>query len=183
MDESIQDVNNIGVGKGRPGGYALVAPAGTDLTAVEDMTKTLGEIAKGATGFMSLGYISEDGVTFSTDTDSDEKADWGGNVIDASLSKYAESAAVKFLESRDSVLKTVYGDANVSTSGATTTVRHNANFTAPHVYVFDAVVSQTKVVRTIIPLGRIFERDDMERNNSDLAGYSPTIKCMPYEGY
>lgn len=183
MADAMMDAANLGVGKGRPGGYAAVAPAGTDLKAFEDMTKTLAEIIAANPAVRSLGYISEDGVTFSMDTSSDDHADWGGTIIDSNMSSYAETCATTFLESRDSVLATVYGDGNVATAGAVTTVRHNNDFTAPHVFVFDSVVSPTKVRRSIIPQGRIFERDDLSLNNSDLAGYAPTIKCMPYTGY
>ena len=90
---------------------------------------------------------------------------------------------MKFLESRDTVLKVVYGEDNVSTASGTTTIRHNQRFTGSHLYVFDSVVSATKVKRTVIPNGVITERDDMEMNSSDLAGYSPTIKCLPSEAF
>lgn len=183
--EKIQDAGNIGVAKGRPGGYAVVAPAGTDLSALEDVTKTLKEIIDGGQvpGAKSLGYISQDGLTWSTDTDSEDTPDWGGNVIDSTMSSYSESAKVTFLESRDSVLKTVYGDDNVTAVKGITTVRHNANFTKPHVYVFDNIISSTKVKRSIVPEGRIFERDDLSQNNSDLLGYAPTIKAMSSDVY
>lgn len=183
--EKIQDAGNIGVAKGRPGGYAVVAPAGTDLSALEDVTKTLKEIIDGGQvpGAKSLGYISQDGLTWSTDTDSEDTPDWGGNVIDSTMSSYSESAKVTFLESRDSVLKTVYGDDNVTAAKGITTVRHNANFTKPHVYVFDNIISSTKVKRSIVPEDRIFERDDLSQNNSDLLGYAPTIKAMSSDVY
>lgn len=183
MAEAMQDTNNLGVAKGRPGGYAVIAPAGFDVSVFADMTKTLSEIVAANEQVRPLGYISEDGVEFSTDTSTEDKADWGGTTIDSSLSSYAESAAVTFLESRSSVLEAVYGDDNVATADATTTIRHNAEFTQPHVYVFDAVVSSTKVKRSVIPVGRIFERDSLSENSSDLMGYKPTIKCMPYAGF
>ena len=180
MTEIMFDASNIGVAKGREGGYSCVAPAGTDPTPFIDMTKTLKELCDAnSSKLKSLGYISEDGVTIATDTDSDDHNDWSGKTIDSPLTRYSESVSVKFLESRDSVLKVVYGDGNVSTAGGTTTIRHNQNFTGSHLYVFDSVVSATKVKRTVIPNGVIIERDDMEMNSSDLAGYSPTIKCLP----
>ena len=183
MADAIQDINNIGVAKGRPGGYAVVAPAGTDPAIFEDMTKTLAEIIAANDAVKSLGYITEDGVEWSTDTDTNEITEWGGKTVNKALSSYAESAAVTFMESRESVLKTVYGDANVTVDGATTTVRHNENFTDPHVFVFDSVVSATKVKRSVVPLGQIFERDSRTENNSDVAGYAPTISAMPYSGF
>lgn len=183
MAEAIQDVSNLGVAKGRPGGYAVIAPAGFNLETFEDMTKTLAEIITANQEVKSLGYITEDGVEWSTDTDTSDITEWGGKIVSRGLSSYAESAAVTFMESREAVLKAVFGDANVTVDGATTTVRHNENFTDPHVFVFDSVVSTTKVKRTIVPLGRIFERDSRTENNSDVAGYAPTISAMPYDGY
>lgn len=179
--ESMYDASKVGVAKGRPGGYGIVCPAGTDITALKDVKKTLKELLPTVTGAKSLGYISEDGVTFSTDTDSQDIADWGGTTISSGLSKYAESANVSFLESRESVLSSFYGDDNVTETGAVTEVRHNNRFTDPHVYVFDSVISSTVVKRTIIPSGRIFERDDVTQNNSDPIAYTPTIMCFPSE--
>ena len=178
MAETMLDASNVGIAKGREGGYACVAPAGTDPTTYIDMTKTLAELCKQTSSALkSLGYISEDGVTVTTDTDTDDKTDWSGVTIVSPLTSYSESVQATFLESRDSVLKTVYGDANVTANEGT--VRHNKNFTAAHMFVFDCVVSDTKVKRIVIPNGVISERDDMEMNNSDLAGYTPTIKCLP----
>ena len=40
MAESMLDTSNLGIAKGREGGYACVAPAGTDPTPFLDMKKT-----------------------------------------------------------------------------------------------------------------------------------------------
>lgn len=179
MAENMLDTSNLGIAKGREGGYACVAPAGTDPTAFTDVSKTLAELCATNATLKSLGYISEDGVTISADTDTDDISDWSGAIVASPMSSFGESIDVTFLESRDSVLKSVYGDDNVTTAKGTTTVRHNKNFTGAHLYIFDAVVSDTKVKRVIVPNGVIVERDDQEMNNSDLAGYTPTIKCLP----
>ena len=175
------DSANLGIGKGRPGGYAVVAEFGAPLEDFLDMKKTLAEIvADTKNKAASLGYVDEDGVTVSTSTDSDDKQEWGGGTVGSPITSYTETVQVGFLESRDSVLKTVYGDDNVSTDGGVTTVRHNQNFGRPHLFAFDSVVSDTKVKRTIVPQGTINERDDVTYNNSDLVGYKPTIKCLQY---
>lgn len=184
MTEAMLDTNNLGVGKGREGGYACVAPAGTDPTPYQDMTKTLAELCAADSNLKSLGYISEDGVTNSTDTDTDDKTDWSGKVVASPMTSYAESIQVSFYESRESVLKTVYGDANVTVDDkGVTVVRHNKNFSGAHVFVFDSIISETKVKRTIIPAGVINERDDVSSNNSDLVTYTPTIKCLAADVY
>ena len=182
MADEIFNKNKLGIAKGRPGGYAAVFPVGTDLDTLKDMTKTIKELlADTKLGGDSLGYISEDGVEFETSTDTEDKADWGGDVVVTSISSYSETAAVTFLESRASVLKVCYGEGNVTENGATTEVVHNKNFNAPHIYVFDAVISETLVKRTIIPLGCIYERDTVTQNNADLVGYKPTIKCSVFD--
>lgn len=181
MADEIFNKDKLGIAKGRPGGYAAVFPAGTALDTLKDMTKTIKELlADTKLGGDSLGYISEDGVEFETSTDTEDKADWGGDVVVTSVSSYSETAAVTFLESRASVLKVCYGEDNVTENGATTEVVHNKNFNAPHVYVFDAVISETLVKRSIIPLGCIYERDTVTQNNADLVGYKPTIKCSVF---
>lgn len=173
------DKDSVGVAKGRPGGYAAVFPVGTDISSLADPSKTLKELISQYNG-ASLGYISEDGVTFTTDTDSEGHNDWGGSEVARDLTSYADSAQMTFIQSSVAVLKTIYGDDNVTESGATVTIRHNRNFTDPHVYVFDSVISSTKVLRNVIPIGQAFERDDVSYNSSDLLGYTPTITCVPY---
>lgn len=185
MAETMLDAANLGIGKGREGGYGCVAPAGTNPSAYEDMKQTLKQLCDADSSVLkSLGYIDEDGVTLTTDTDTDDKKDWCGNTIVSPMTSYAESVQANFLESRASVLKVVFGESNVTDDGkGTVTVRHNQNFTGSHLYVFDCVVSDTKVKRTIIPNGVITERDDIAYNNSDLVGYKPTIKCLPSAFY
>lgn len=173
------DKDSVGVAKGRPGGYAAVFPVGTDISVLADPAKTLKELIGQYHG-ASLGYISEDGVTFTTDTDSEGHNDWGGSEVARDLTSYADSAQMTFIQSSVAVLKTIYGDDNVTEDGATVTVRHNRNFTDPHVYVFDSVISSTKVLRKVIPIAQAFERDDVSYNSSDLLGYTPTITCVPY---
>lgn len=187
MADSMFDAANVGVGKGREGGYSLIAPAGTDPTKFEDMTKTLADFISGSSkveGAASGGYIDEDGVTQTVDVDSEDFKEWSGSTIKTSISEYSETVEVNFIESRESVLKAVFGEDNVTTDEkGVTTIRHNQNFSGEHVYVFDAVISDTKIKRTIIPRGVINERDDISNNSSDLIGYKPTIKCLADTAY
>lgn len=175
MADAVKDASNVGVAKGNTqnaGGYAWVAPCGTELPT--DAKSPIPE------AFESLGYISEDGLTNTTDTDSEDYRDWGGDVIKSALSSYSESYQAGFLESRATVLKTVYGDANVDDDGAgSITVRHNGNFNEERSYVFEALITSTLIKRTVIPRGTITERDDVSENPDDLLVYTPTIKALP----
>lgn len=180
---AIYNAKYVGAAKGRPGGYAAIVDNDFDVKQLLDVKKTIKDlISANPTKIKSLGYISEDGVEFSVDLSSDDKNDWAGDVVSSSISKYSESAKVTFLESSEAVLKTIYGDNNVKTEvDGSITVRHNARFTAPRIFIFDAVINETTVKRSIIPVGRIYERDSVKQNSSDFLGYTPTIKCMPAE--
>ena len=180
---AIYNSNYVGAAKGRPGGYAAVVDASVDIKSLFDVKKTIKDLIAANPGkIKSLGYISDDGVEFSLDLSSEDKNDWGGNAISSSISKYSEAAKVTFLESAETILRVIYGDDNVKVeTDGSITVRHNPRFTAPRIYIFDAVINETTVKRSIIPIGRIFERDTVKQNSSDFLGYTPTIKCMPAE--
>lgn len=175
MAELAKDASNVGVAKGNTGnagGYAWVGPT-TATLPTDAKTEIPGE-------FESLGYISEDGLTNTTDTESDDHKEWGGTVVKSGQTSYSESYQASFLESRESVLKTVYGDANVTADGkGGIAVKHNGNFTEERAYIFESLVTTTLIKRTVIPRGSIQERDDVAENSSDLLAYTPTIKALP----
>lgn len=175
MADAAKDAANVGVAKGNSsnaGGYAWVAPYGTALPT--DAVTAIPE------AFESLGYISEDGLTNTTDTDSEDYKDWAGDVIQSAQTSYAESYQASFLESRASVLRVVYGDANVDDDGnGSIAVRHNGSFNEERSYIFESLVTTTLIKRTVIPRGAIFERDDVAETSEDLLAYTPTIKALP----
>lgn len=175
MTDLAKDASNVGVAKGNngnAGGYAWVGA--TDATLPTDAKSAIDA------AFKSLGYISEDGLTNITDTDSTDHKEWGGTVIKSEMTSYAESYQASFLESRESVLKTVYGDKNVTSDGAGgISVKHNGNFTEERAYIFESLITATLIKRTVIPRGSIVERDDVAENSEDLLAYTPTIKALP----
>lgn len=174
MADKAKDISNVGTAKGNSknaGGYSWVAPAGTTLP-----TDAKTDIPD---DFISLGFISEDGLVNTTDTDSEDRKDWTGGVIKTDNTSYKETYQASFLESRESVLKAVYGDDNVESDGnGGLAVKHNKNFTAEHVYVFESLITDTLIKRTVIPRGSISERDDVSENPNDLLTYTPTITAL-----
>lgn len=177
MADAAKDATNVGAAKGNTsnaGGYAWFAPVGSELP-----TDAISEIPE---VFQSLGYISEDGLTNTTDTDTESRTDWGGETIKSDVTSFTETYQASFLESRESVLKAVYGDDNVESDGnGSIAVKHNARFTAEHVYIFESLITDTLIKRTVIPRGSITERDDLTENPSDLLAYTPTITALADE--
>ena len=62
---------NVSIGKGAAGAYAWIAPYGTELPT--DNTTAL------ATGYKVLGFIDENGVTFSDATSPTDYNDMSGD--------------------------------------------------------------------------------------------------------
>ena len=174
MADAAKDATNVGAAKGNTlnaGGYAWVAPVGSELPT--DAISNIPDV------FQSLGYISEDGLTNSTDADTESRTDWGGETIKSDVTSFTETYQAGFLESRESVLKAVYGDDNVEADGnGSISVKHNARFTTERAYIFESLITDTLIKRTVIPRGSTTERDDVSENPSDLLVYTPTITAL-----
>lgn len=162
----------LGVAKGNPGGYAWVAPTGADVPV--DATTAIGE------DFADLGYITEDGVTNTTEQDTEDHADWSGTVVATSTGAFTETYEVTFMQSSEDVLKVIYGDDNVSTGeDGTISVAHNGSFDDRRAFVFESLITTTRIMRTVIPCGVLSERGDVVQNSSELLGFEATIKALP----
>lgn len=172
MAEEMFSAENIGIGKGNPDGYAWVAPKGTKLPV--DAKEAIDE------AFKSLGYITDEGVTNSTEADSSDIKDWAGRVVKKIQNSFSENYQVGFYEARVTVLKTYYGDANVDDDGkGTITVRHNGAFTEERCFVLETLLTDTVIKRTVIPRGCIYERDDVEHSSESAVTFKGTITALP----
>lgn len=177
MAEKLLDPQNVGVAKGKAGGYAWVAPLGTALpTNAKDALDS---------AFKSLGYISTKGVDFKSKTSTKEIKDWSGSLVHSSVTSYEETCTAEFLESRESVLELYYGAQNVQTTsddnGTSTTIKHNSTFSAPVCLVFESSITATKLRRDVIPVAVVSERGDETLDSTDALTYKPTIKCLGNE--
>ena len=92
-------------------GYAFFGPmtatrptSGLDATAVK-------------TNYKGLGFITEDGVTITTDTDTEKVYDWGGDVI--AILNNSSAATLTFTIAQRSAdgMRYVFGDNAVKTTG------------------------------------------------------------------
>lgn len=163
-----KDSLNVSVGKGKTSGYAYVAPS--SVTAPTDATTAL------ASGYVSLGYISEDGITNSFDSDSEDYKDMNGDTIYSGTTSRTETFQLTLVETKKETLIEAFGDDNVEVDGSgNITVKSNNATRASKRYVFELVLNNNRVERVVIPNGKVTEVGDITVSSGELLGYEITI--------
>lgn len=167
-------VTKVSAGKPKVAGAVYRAPLGTALPT--DATTAL------AAAFLDMGYISEDGVTNSNSPDTEKIRAWGGQVVLIVSTEKPDTFKLTFLESlNENVLKTVYGDANVTVNAeaGTISVVANAEALEDHVYVIDMALRGGALKRVVIPSGALSALGDIVYKDDEAIGYEVTLDCMP----
>ena len=167
------DVNKVSNAKPRVTGAIYRAPLGTTLPT--DATTALGS------AFSELGYISEEGITNDMSFSSDDVRAWGGDVVLTPKSETNDNFSWTLIESLNvEVLKTVYGDANVSGTLATgITVKKNALEQVASCWVIDQLLRDNALKRIVIPNGKISETGDVVYKDDEAVGYEITLSALP----
>lgn len=164
---------NVSTGKPKVGGAIYVAPAGSTLPT--DATTALDA------AFVSLGYVSEDGLTNDNSPESDDIKAWGGDTVLTVQTSKDDSFAFTLIESLDiNVLKTVYGSSNVSGTLATgITITANSTELTEQCFVIEMAMRNAGVKRIVIPSGKVAEIGTITYKDDEAVGYETTLKCMP----
>lgn len=165
----------VSAGKPKVGGAIFVAPLGTTLPT--DATSDLNA------AFENVGYISEDGYTNSNSAETDAIKAWGGDNVYNTLTDKPDTFQWAMIEAGNkTVLKTVYGDDNV-TGDLTTglTVRANSQEAMEKAIVIDTVLRGNILKRTVIPRAQLTELGDIVYKDDELVAYETTFSAHPDE--
>lgn len=168
-----QDVSNVTAAKPATGGAVWRAPLGTTLPT--DASTALGST------FVSLGFISEDGLTHSFAPSSQTIKDWGGEVVYSYSEERPDTYSATFIEAlNEELLKTVFGDDNVSVDSSTglMTISHNNDELDEAVFVIDEVLRDGALKRTVIPDGKITDVGEDQNVHTGLISYELTITAL-----
>lgn len=163
----------VTAGKPKVGGAVYRAPLGTTLPT--DATTAL------ASAFVSLGYISEDGLVNSNSPETENIKAWGGDIVLNTLTEKSDTFAFTLIEAMNvEVLKTVYGDSNVS-GDLTNGISISASSAQPEssVYVIEKVLKGGVLERTVIPSASISEMEDITYVDNEAVGYGITLAAVP----
>ena len=165
---------NVTTGKPKITGGVWVAPRTATLPT--DAVSAL------SADYKCLGYVSEDGVTNNNQFDVSEIKAWGGNIIYRSTNKMDDTFKFALLETKNiDVLKTVYGNSNVSVDGVSgeTHVQVKSEDPQELVYVIELRLRGGIARRIVIMDGAITARDTINYNDTDAIAYGVTVSAYP----
>ena len=160
----------VSAAKPMVGGGVWTAPVGT--SAPTDAVTALGS------SFVTMGYISEDGVVRSTKKESEVVKAWGGNVV-AVLGK-GKTETIKFtMLDADNVtgLGLAYGEATGALSTGIT-VKSTAAQSPVQCYVVDMILADNVHQRLVIPKGVVTDVGDVTYTDGKVEGHEITITAM-----
>ncbi len=165
--------SNVSAGKPKTTGAIWVAPKGSTLPTD---TATALDVA-----FKCLGYCSDDGLTNSTDLESETIKAWGGDTVLTIQTSKEDRFGFTLIEVlNEDVLKFVYGSTNVSGALSTglTVTANNADVEEVAI-VIDMIMRDNSAKRIVIPDCKISEFGDVVYSDSEAVGYETTVTCMP----
>jgi hypothetical protein len=149
-------------------GWIYVAPAGTALPTAG------GEVLDAA--FKHLGYLSEDGITESQETESSEIVAHNGDTVRSSQTSHNVTYQFTAIETNAVTLEAYYGHydgGQVDITGVEL---------ARSVWVID-IVDGDQLRRRVLPSAQVTERGEVTFNNEDPTGYEMTITGYPTATY
>lgn len=167
---TVNDSTMVSLGKFKVGGYAYWAPAGTALPT--DASTAL------PSAFKLLGYLSEDGLTITTDTDTTEVKDANGQTVMKVIASYAESYQFSMLEVlRVEAAKLRYNEDAVTGSDKSMTIKHQMPSDNGFVLVFEIAMSGNVKDRLVIGNGTRAEFGDRQVHAGDAQVYDVTVSA------
>lgn len=170
-EQTKNDKSNVSLGKPCAIGGVYYAPLGTALP--KDATTPLAEAYK------CIGYISEDGLTNSTDTDTTEVKEWGGATVLKEISSYSETYQFAMLEIKADSMKLRYGANNVTDAAGKLHILHGMPKDEHYVVVFEIMLTGNRKQRLVLPDASVVEYDDITYSAGDPITYSVTLSANP----
>ena len=170
VNSTTNDSTMVSLGKFKVGGYAYWAPAGTTLPT-DSATALPAE-------YKLLGYLSEDGLTNTTDTDTAEIKDANGATVMKIITSYAESYQFALLEVlRAEAAKLRYNSDAVTGNDKSMTIKHQMPSDEDFVLVFEIAMSGDVKDRLVIGTATRAEFGDRQVHAGDPQVYDITVSA------
>lgn len=170
MASTANNTKNVSVGKGVAGGYMFVAPTGTALPT--DNSTVLDA------AYLNVGYLGDDGITFSDSSETDSFFDLNGDTIETSNGSIEKSFTVTLREIKKDSLAILYGSSNVTDADGKLTAHDKGPNDASYVVVFELLLKNGRKWRRVGPQCKLGELGDMNVVYSDLVGREITMSVL-----
>lgn len=167
---------NVTVSKPSISGAVYRAKLSSSLVLPTDATTTL------ASDFITMGYISEDGITNDNSPESESVKAFGGDTVLTFENGKEDTFAFTMLEALNAnVLKAVYGEDNVTGTAITTgyTVKANSKPLEEAAWVIELALRDGAIKRIVIPDAKITEIGTITYSDADAVGYEVTLTALP----
>lgn len=164
---------NVTTGKPNITGAVYVAPIGTSLPT--DAETSL------SASWVCLGYVSEDGLSNNNELTVEAIKAWGGNIVYRSLTEMNDEFKLALIETENvDVLKTVYGENNVTVDGSgNVSIDVVGEDPIERCWVFELALRGNRAKRIVVPDGAITSRDEISYTDSDAVAFGITISAYP----
>ena len=164
---------NVSVGKPKIGGAIYRAPLGTTLPTTANASLDA--------AFACLGYASDAGLVNNNSSESEDIKAWGGDTVLSVQTSKTDTFNFTLLESLNpDVLKTVYGNDNV-TGDIDTGIRVVANSEEQEEcsWVIDMILRGGVLKRIVLPDAKVTNVDEISYVDNEAIGYNTTLSCLP----
>lgn len=129
-------------------------------------------------GFVAVGFLSEDGLTESTEIDTDKKKAWGGVTIKVVQNDFTKSFQFTLVEAANlEVLRLVYGKDNVKVEDGVIVITETKE-QRPHLTWVIEVTEDNNKIRDVIADGQIIERGDINWTHSEILQHEVTLESF-----
>lgn len=169
-DATTNQTSNVSVGKGAAGAYAWIAPFGTALPT--DNTSPIQSTYK------VLGFIDENGVTFSDSSSPTDFNDMSGNSISTDQGAVTKTASFTPVELKKTTLELIYGATNVEDADGVIEYTDAGPDQTLWTMVFDFVLGGSRKWRVVVPQCRLKELADLTINYQTLVGRQNTMAVL-----
>lgn len=167
----VATVANIVAGKPvSAGGGVAYGPLGTTLPT--DATSPLDP------AFKPAGYISEDGLTETSERSTENVRAWGGDLVKVLQTEFATTYTFTCIESiNGDVLSLVHGPDNVSATTDGFRVMVKSDQLEHQTFVFTVRDGDARV-RIVVPDGQVTEVGEITYNDGSVIGYPVTVSSF-----
>lgn len=170
---ALGDNKNVLVGIPDVSGGLWVSDLVSETSALPTSSTELG-----TAGFTAVGFISEDGITEANERDTDKVKAWGGDTVRILQNEHTITYSFTFLEmGNPEVLKLLFGEDNIETSGGVTTIKKNAKVLEHKTFVIE-VLDGDKKIRLVVPDGQITETGERQFSHNAVLQVEVTIEAF-----